>query len=54
MRWVRALISIMFCLAIVYGFVTKLITSETFMAVAMVAITWWFKARDEEKIPPKP
>lgn len=49
MKWVRAAISLLFCIAIIAGFLLKFISSETFMAVAMVAITWWYRSRDVEK-----
>lgn len=52
MRWVRALISIVGVLGITGGFFLDKIPAEAYIGIMAMAITWWFKSRDEEKHPP--
>lgn len=49
MKWFRATITFMFVLGITWGFVVGKIQAETYLAIAAVAVTWWYKSRDEAK-----
>lgn len=47
-KWVRPTIAVIFAVGVTVGFFMKLLTSEAYLPIAAVAITWWFKSRDEE------
>ena len=49
MKWVRPTISLMGMLGITIGFFMRLITPEAYLLAVGVTVTYWFKARDEEK-----
>ena len=49
MRWVRAVISLIFALGITIGFFLDKLPPEAFIGLAGVAIAWWYRSRDEEK-----
>lgn len=46
---VRPLIAILMTGGLIAGFFLKLVSPEAFIGIASVAITWFFKTRDEEK-----
>lgn len=54
MKWVRPLISIMFTLALIWGFANKLISSDIFVPIASGVIAWWFYQRNQDKKSPPP
>ena len=49
MKWIRPIISLLAAGGITAGFFLGLIPAEAYIGLAAVAITWWFKARDETK-----
>lgn len=49
MKWIRPAISLIAVLGISAGFFLGMITAEAYVPLMAVAITWWFRARDEEK-----
>lgn len=49
MRWVRAFISIIGMAGVTIGFFLKMVSPEAYLGLVTLAITWWFKSRDEEK-----
>lgn len=49
MRWVRPAISLIATLGITAGFFLGKISAEAYIGLMAVAITWWFRSRDEEK-----
>ncbi len=52
MRWVRAIISLIAICGITWGFAVGKIQSEAYLTLMAVAVTWWFKSRDNEKDKP--
>lgn len=47
---VRAIVVLALVAGLIYGFVvTKVVSTESFLIVASIAITWWFKNEDEKK-----
>lgn len=49
---VRGAVVLILVLGFVYGFIiTKVVSTESFAIVLGIALTWWFKSRDEEKKP---
>lgn len=45
---VRAVVVFALTFGLVYGFVvSKVVSTETFVVIASVVFTWWFKSRDE-------
>jgi len=50
MKWVRPTLAGIFAIGITIGFFMDKIVSEAFIGIASVAITWWFKSRDENKV----
>ena len=50
MKWIRPIISLIGMSGLTAGFFMGLIPSEAYVGVAAIAITWWFKSRDEEKL----
>ena len=49
MRWVRAIISLIGVVGITGGFFMKLISTDAYVGLMAISITWWYKSRDEEK-----
>ena len=49
MKWIRPTISLIGLLGLTGGFFMGLIPPEAYVGIVAVAITWWFKSRDEEK-----
>ena len=49
MKWVRPAISLIGMIGITVGFFMKLITAEAYILAVGVTVTYWFRARDEEK-----
>lgn len=49
MKWVRPLVVMALTAAVVTGFLTDRISSETFAAFATGLIVYWFKSRDNNK-----
>ena len=47
---IRGVVVLAFTFGIVYGFVvSKVLSTETFVVMASIVFTWWFKSRDDEK-----
>ena len=47
---VRAIVVLMLTGGFLYGFtVSKVVNTESFAIVLGIAVTWWFKSRDDEK-----
>lgn len=47
---VRAVVLLALTGGFIYGFiVSKVVSTESFAIVFGIALTWWFKSRDEEK-----
>jgi len=36
-------------MALVWGFIVGLVKPDTFVPIAAMVITWWFRKRDDEK-----
>jgi hypothetical protein len=53
---VRATLAILFSVAIIVGFFSKLVNADQFLPIVSMAITWYFAKRDSEesKKPPQP
>ena len=51
---VRAILAGLFSLAIIGGFFCKLITADSFMGIATMAITYYFAKRGTEENSTKP
>jgi len=51
---VRPLVTLAFAGALVAGFFTELIPSETAVPIFASAITWWFTSRDAARATEKP
>lgn len=49
MKWVRPTISLIAVLGITVGFFMGMVTAEAYVPLMAVAVTWWFKSRDEAK-----
>ena len=49
MKWIRPIISLIAVSGITWGFLIGRIASDAYVGLMAVAITWWFRARDEEK-----
>ena len=55
MSWVRASLAMMFGAAACYGFLwarvngVPLVSPDTFSAIAMAVILWWFKERTDKQ-----
>ncbi len=49
MKWVRPLISLMFMFSLSIGWFMSMVSTDAFIGQGAVAVTWWFKSRDEEK-----
>ncbi len=49
MKWIRPTISLIATLGITVGFFLKMISTDAYVGLMAVAITWWFKSRDESK-----
>ncbi len=49
MRWLRPTLALISMLGVTVGFFIEKISPEAFLAIASVAITWFFKSRDEDK-----
>jgi hypothetical protein len=53
---VRAIIVLVLVGGMTYGFiVSKVVSTESYLIVVSIALTWWFKSRDEkngEKLAP--
>lgn len=47
--WVRPTIALMAMGGVLAGFFMDKLPAEAFIGIASVAITWWFKSRDETK-----
>lgn len=47
--WIRPIITIIAAIGISVGFFLDKISSDAYIGIMAVAITWYFKARDEEK-----
>lgn len=45
---VRATLAVMFATAIIVGFYLKLLTADSFMGIATMAISWYFAKRSED------
>lgn len=47
---IRGAVVLMLVAGFIYGFiVTKVVSTESFAIVLGIALTWWFKSRDDEK-----
>ncbi len=46
---VRPIITVIAVLGITAGFFIGKITSESYMTLMAVAVTWWFKTKDADK-----
>ena len=46
---VRPVVTVAIVAALIYGFVTKLVSVEVFMVPAILIIKWWFEDRKEER-----
>ena len=47
---VRPFVTGLFAVAVVYFTAIKIVPIEGFIALASVAITWWYKDREAEKV----
>lgn len=47
--WVRPAIAIIAALGITAGFFLKMISADAYIGIMAVAITWFFKSRDEKR-----
>ncbi len=47
--WVRPIITILGMAGVTAGFFLKMISPEAYLGIVTLAVTWWFKSRDEEK-----
>ena len=45
----RPTVTLAFCGAFIYGFITKLVNAEVFVGVAILVIKYWFDTREPEK-----
>lgn len=53
LEWVvRPAVTLLFSLAICYGFVAGLVSPDAFLGVAGIAIGFYFQRREAEKSPP--
>ena len=44
---VRPLVTYAIVASLIYGFVTKLITAETFLPIVVMIIVFWFESREK-------
>ncbi len=51
---VRPTITLIFAVVLSYGFLKGVVTAETYVPIAAVAITWWYASRDNDKNTPTP
>ncbi len=51
---VRPVVTVAIVAALIYGFVTKLVSVEVFMVPAILIVKWWFEDRKEKKAIEKP
>ncbi len=49
---VRPIITLIFAIVLSYGFLKGMVSAETYVPIAAVAITFWFVTRENEKTPP--
>ncbi len=49
---VRPIITLIFAIVLSYGFLKGVVSAETYVPIAAVAITWWYANRDNDKAPP--
>jgi len=49
MKWVRPVISLIAVIGLTAGFFIDKISPEAYIGLMAVAITYWYKARDEAK-----
>jgi hypothetical protein len=47
--WIRPIIALMAMVGLMVGFFTDKIPPDAYLAIASVAITWWFTSRDNDK-----
>ena len=49
---VRAIVVLALTFGVLHGFIySKVVSTESFLIIAIMVFTWWFKSRDEEKKP---
>lgn len=48
-KYVRPIIALIATVGITAGFFTDKINAQAYLALMSVAITWWFKSRDDDK-----
>ena len=51
---VRPIITLIFAIVLSYGFLKGMVSAETYVPIAAVAITWWYATRDNDKASPTP
>ncbi len=49
MKWLRPILAMLSMIGVLIGFFVGKISPEAFLAIASVTITWFFKARDDDK-----
>ncbi len=49
MKWIRPTLALLFAIGMTVGFFMDKISAEAFIGIGSVAITWFFKSRDETK-----
>lgn len=48
---IRGVVVLSLTFGLIYGFIiTKVVSTETFVVIASVVFTWWFKSRDEKQL----
>ncbi|MDD5353265.1 MAG: hypothetical protein PHS93_08915 [Candidatus Omnitrophica bacterium] len=52
--WIRPIIALMAMGGLIVGFFMNKIPPDAYLAIASVAITWWFTSRDNDKNPTPP
>jgi hypothetical protein len=47
---IRGIVVLALVFGMIYGFIwSKVVSTESFMIVAILVFNWWFKSRDDEK-----
>ena len=52
MKWIRPSVIVLLALAMTVGFFMGYIETQVFAPFATGLIVYWFKSRDENKLPP--
>ena len=48
-KWIRPIVSLIAVIGITAGFFMRMVSTDAYIGLMAVAVTYWYKSRDEEK-----